>query len=108
MRRLAAVKKNPVMADGAYSLKALDGQDILTGAWEESCGREGGTLEEARENRKIRLAGIFSLKGRAAEVETDLSGRHIPQLRGQHGSAGEGREADLPGGTDDSGMLICR
>ena len=72
MRRLAAVKKNPVMADGAYSLKALDGQDILTGAWEESCGREGGTLEEARENRKIRLAGIFSLKGRAAEVKTDL------------------------------------
>lgn len=96
MRRLAAVKKNPVMADGAYSLKALDGQDILTGAWEESCGREGGTLEEARENRKIRLAGIFSLKGRAAEVETGLPD-------GTYRNCVDGTEVQVKGG-----KLICQ
>ena len=72
LKRLAAVKKNPVFADGAYSLKALDEQDILVGTYEEVCGKSGGSLGEAHGNKGIRLVGIFSFRGRAAEVETEL------------------------------------
>ncbi|OUQ28489.1 alpha-amylase [Lachnoclostridium sp. An131] len=72
LKRLAAVKKNPVFADSSYSLKALDEQDILVGTYEEGSGKSGGSLGEAHGNKGIRLVGIFSFRGRAAEVETEL------------------------------------
>ena len=61
LKKLAAVKKMPILAEGSYSLKADDSRDILTGTYE--LGEE-------------RLVGVFGLKagtkaGQAAETEAE-------------------------------------
>ena len=69
IRRLTALKKDPLFEIGAYSLRACPG-DVLTAVW-----------QERRENGK-RLTGCFCLRGNPALVPVELSdGRYENLLK---------------------------
>lgn len=55
---LYAFKKNPILTDSTYSVKAFDGEDILVG------------MHVSGEKK---LVGVFSFKGQKAEVTVELT-----------------------------------
>ncbi|MNO30477.1 Alpha-1,4-glucan:maltose-1-phosphate maltosyltransferase [compost metagenome] len=57
MSALYSIKKKEIVAQGSYLLKALDNEDILVGKY---------TWGEHR------LIGVFSMKGKSAEIEVEL------------------------------------
>lgn len=55
---LYAFKKNPILTDSTYSVKAFDAEDILVGT---------------HVSGEKKLVGVFSFKGRKAEVTVELA-----------------------------------
>lgn len=69
MKKLYEIKKNPILTNSTYSIKAYDEEDIAV------------AVHETKEGK---LTGIFSFKGNTAEVKVDLEdGNYVNLIDGE-------------------------
>lgn len=69
MKKLYKIKKNPILTNSTYSIKAYDEEDIAV------------AVHETKEGK---LTGIFSFKGNTAEVKVDLEdGNYVNLIDGE-------------------------
>lgn len=77
MSKLYEFKKNPVLANSTYTLKAFDAEDIMVGMHIDG---------------DKKLVGIFNLKGKKAEVPVELKdGSYINLLTGENVTVTNGK-----------------